>query len=156
MYAPQESHSNALAVAAVRKKELLQTLYALEPETPMVSGPEDAAIQFMKYKDRKIEYFFTLSLDNKNNLIKRHEISKGTVDQTSIYAREVFRPTLMCHGSGIVLGHNHPGGDPTPSRQDMELTTKLAEAAQILGVRLLDHIVVARSGHFSFQENAYL
>ncbi|MDZ7760047.1 MAG: JAB domain-containing protein [Desulfovermiculus sp.] len=139
-----------------RKKALLQELYAMEPAQVNISQPEEAVVQFLRYRDKPVEYFLSLSLDNKNNLIKRHEISKGTVDQSPVFVREVFKFALVCNCSGIVLGHNHPGGDPTPSRQDIELTEVIHQAAKHIGIRVLDHIIVARNGHFSFLEHGYV
>jgi DNA repair protein RadC len=139
-----------------RKRELLKTLYELEKRTPNVSSPEDAALHFLKYRNKRIEYFFSISVDNKNNIIKKHELSKGTVDQAATYIQEVLKATMRCDGSGIIFGHNHPGGDPRPSRQDIELTRQLKRAADLISIRLLDHIIVTRFGHYSFQREGML
>lgn len=139
-----------------QKRQLLSALYALEEKQPAINTPEDVVAQFLKYRNRRKEYFFSLSVDNKNQLLKKHEISRGTVDQTAVFPQEVIKATLFCSGSGIILGHNHPGGDPTPSEQDKTLTWKIQEGAKFLGLRLLDHVIVAKYGHFSFQEHGLI
>ena len=139
-----------------QKRELLNALYALEPKIPEINSPEDAVMQFLKYRKRRVEHFVSLSLNNKNEVIRRHELSRGTADQCAMYIQEVLKATLRCDGSAIILGHNHPGGDPTPSREDIDLTTRLRDAANLVGLRLLDHIVVARFGHYSLKENGHL
>jgi DNA repair protein RadC len=138
------------------KKELLSALYAMEKKQEKVESPEEAVLQFLDYRDKKREYFLTLNLDNQNQIIGRHVISRGTIDQSAVYIQEIIRPVLFDYASGIILGHNHPGGDPEPSSQDIALTNKIKEATQILNLRLLDHIIVARYGHFSFQENGMI
>jgi DNA repair protein RadC len=83
-------------------------------------------------------------------------MAKGTVDQAPVFPREIIRVCLIKQASGIILAHNHPGGDPEPSLQDRELTTKIKRIAVELGIRVLDHIIVTETGHFSFQEHGYL
>ena len=78
------------------------------------------------------------------------------MDQCALYVQEVIKATLRCDGSGIILGHNHPGGDPYPSKQDQEVTCQMVKGAKIMGLRVLDHIIVAKHGHFSFQEHGLL
>jgi DNA repair protein RadC len=83
-------------------------------------------------------------------------ISKGTVDQAPVYVREVLSLALGHKASGIVLVHNHPGGDPKPSSQDVELTKRLVRASRDLGVRVLDHLVVTDNSFYSFQAEGRL
>lgn len=139
-----------------RKKALLEELYAMEPKQTSCNKPEDAVVLFLQYRNRRVESFFSLSLDNKNNIIRRHQITRGTVDQCAVYAPEVLRPALKCGASGIILGHNHPGGDPTPSCQDIQITDRIKQSIEAVGLRLLDHIIVARGGHYSFEEHGHL
>ena len=79
-------------------------------------------------------------------------VSQGTLTASLVHPREVFRPALREAAAAIVLVHNHPSGDPTPSREDREVTRRLAEAGEILGVRVLDHIVIAETGFRSLRE----
>jgi len=140
-----------------RVRELLSELYALEASSkPVLNKPESAVLQLLPYRKKRTEHFIALLLDNKNRLISRKIMSKGTVDQAPVFPREILRHALLKQASGIILGHNHPGGDPQPSLQDRELTTKIKNACLELGIRVLDHIIITESGHFSFQENGYL
>ena len=140
-----------------RVQELLSELYALEASSkPMLNSPESAVIQLLPYRKKKLEHFIALFVDNKNRLICRKVMAKGTVDQAPVFPREIIRHALIKQASGIILAHNHPGGDPEPSLQDRELTTKIKRIAVELGIRVLDHIIVTESGHFSFQEHGYL
>ena len=140
-----------------RVQELLSELYALEASQKLtLSSPEAAVIKLLPYRKKKTEHFIALLVDNKNRLICRKVMSKGTVDQAPVFPREIIRQALIKQASGIILAHNHPGGDPEPSLQDRELTTKIKRIAVELGIRVLDHIIVTESGHFSFQEHGYL
>ncbi len=97
------------------------------------------------------EEFRTLFLDRKNILIADEVQSKGTIDHTPVYPREIVKRALELGASAIILVHNHPSGDPTPSRADIEMTRQIADAARALRVAVHDHIVIGRSGHASFK-----
>ena len=103
----------------------------------------------MAYSDR--EEFRILFLDKKNALIADEVQQRGTVDHTPVYPREVMKRALELSASAIVLVHNHPSGDPTPSRADIQMTNQIAEIAKPLGIALHDHIIVGRDGHVSFR-----
>ncbi|TVR02149.1 MAG: DNA repair protein RadC [Desulfovibrionales bacterium] len=137
-------------------RDLLAELYAVEPACENLSHPEHVVVKMLPYRDRKIEYFVLFLLDNKNNVMARRVVSKGTVDQTPVYIREIMRLALMKQASGIIVAHNHPGGDPSPSIPDQELTRRLQKAAQVLDVRFLDHVIISRTGHYSFQAQGLL
>ncbi|HUR42653.1 MAG TPA: DNA repair protein RadC [Aestuariivirga sp.] len=98
-----------------------------------------------------IEQFRVLFLDRKNQLIADEVQQEGTVDHTPVYPREVVKRALELGASAIVLVHNHPSGDPTPSMADIEMTKKIVDAGQRLGVMVHDHIIVGRQGHASFR-----
>ncbi|MEX0759658.1 MAG: DNA repair protein RadC [Tistlia sp.] len=98
-----------------------------------------------------VECFHVLFLDRKNRLIADERQQRGTVDHTPVYPRQVVKRALELEASALVLVHNHPSGDPTPSRADIELTRELAEAVARLGIALHDHVIVARGGHTSFR-----
>ncbi|WP_319533525.1 DNA repair protein RadC [uncultured Cohaesibacter sp.] len=103
----------------------------------------------MAYND--IEQFRIIFLDKKNKLIADEVQQTGTVDHTPVYIREVVKRALELSATAIIMVHNHPSGDPTPSRADIDMTKQVADAAEPLGVLLHDHIIVARSGHVSFR-----
>lgn len=97
------------------------------------------------------EQFRVLFLDRKNGLLHDEMIALGTVDHAPVYPREVVRRALELSASAMILVHNHPSGDPTPSRADIEMTRKVVEAARVLGVDVHDHLVVGREGTASFK-----
>ncbi len=98
-----------------------------------------------------LEEFRVLFLDNRNRLIADEVQQRGTVNHTPVYPREVVRRALELAASSIILVHNHPSGDPTPSRADIEMTRQIVEAADSLGIRVHDHIIIARDGHASLR-----
>jgi len=99
----------------------------------------------------KVEQFRLLFLDRKNRLIADELQQHGTVDHTPVYTREVIKRALELGASALILVHNHPSGDPTPSKGDIALTRVVQEAAARLGIAVHDHIVIGRSGHNSFK-----
>lgn len=140
-----------------KRKVLLDQLYAMESSQDYpISNPEAAVVKLLPLRKRKVEIFVALLLDNKNNLLAKRTVSKGTVDQSAVYPREIFRAAIMAQASGVILGHNHPGGDPAPSVHDREVTKAIIEGGKLLGIRILDHIIISRSGHYSFQENGQI
>ena len=97
------------------------------------------------------EEFRVLFLDRKNILIADEVQTKGTIDHTPVYPREIVKRALELGASAIILVHNHPSGDPTPSRQDIEMTREITAAAKALKIAVHDHLVIGRSGHASFK-----
>lgn len=103
----------------------------------------------MAYK--KTEQFRILFLDKKNVLIADEIQQEGTVDHTPVYPREVIKRALELGSSAIILTHNHPSGDPSPSQGDIEMTKEIAEAGKKLGIKIHDHIIIGKKGHVSFK-----
>ncbi len=97
------------------------------------------------------EQFRVLFLDNKNQLIADEVLNRGTVDHAPVYPREVMRRALELSASAVILVHNHPSGDPTPSRQDIDMTRQVVEAGRSLKISVHDHLVVGREGVASFK-----
>lgn len=127
-------------------------------ERPLVrgrrfGGPEDVARHFLPRLGRRDrESFHVLLLDGRHRLLAEEEVSVGTLTASLVHPREVFRGAIRAAAASIVLVHNHPSGDPSPSGEDRAVTRRLAEAGQLLGIEVVDHLVVARGGHFSFRE----
>ncbi|MCR9150839.1 MAG: DNA repair protein RadC [Rhodobacteraceae bacterium] len=105
---------------------------------------------------RETEHFRALYLDRKNCLIADEEIARGTVDHVPVYPREIVKRALELNASALILVHNHPSGDPTPSDQDVIVTGQIQDAAQILGITLHDHIIVGRARESSLRALGYL
>ncbi|ETX15721.1 hypothetical protein OCH239_11090 [Roseivivax halodurans JCM 10272] len=105
---------------------------------------------------RDVEQFRVLYLDRKNVLIADEAQARGTVDHVPVYPREVVKRALELNASALILVHNHPSGDPTPSRADIEMTAKIARAAEALGLTVHDHLVIGRAREISFRSEGLL
>ena len=97
------------------------------------------------------EQFRVLFLDRRNHLIADEVHQRGTIDHTPVYPREVVKRAIELGASAILIAHNHPSGDPTPSHADIEMTKAIKEACQVLGITVHDHVVIAKNGHASFK-----
>ena len=104
----------------------------------------------------KVEQFRILFLDPRNRLIADEAQARGTVNHTPVYPREVVKRALELHATAIILVHNHPSGDPTPSRADIEMTAEIREAAAVLGVVLHDHVIIGNGAWLSFRREGLL
>ena len=105
---------------------------------------------------RETEQFRVLYLDRKNILIADEEQARGTVDHVPVYPREVAKRALEVNASALILVHNHPSGDPTPSQADFDMTARIDAACQALGLTLHDHLVIGKSREISFRAEGYL
>ena len=122
-----------------------------------ISGTRDARLFCEQHfarlaTDSSREEFHIVCLDTKNKIIATHQISVGTLDASLVHPREVFRPAIKDSASSILLVHNHPSGDPTPSQEDLSVTDRLEESGVTLGIQVLDHIVLGTSGGVSIRE----
>lgn len=101
------------------------------------------------------EYFFTLHLDGKNRIVCIDQVSVGSLNQSIVHPREVFKTALLSSAAAIILLHNHPSGDPEPSKEDREITRRLKEVGELLGIRVLDHMIIGVT-YLSFVETGLL
>ena len=101
------------------------------------------------------ERFAVVYLDTKNRPIAVHEAHVGTCDSSPVHPREVFGPAVSLAATAIVVAHNHPSGDPTPSAEDRAVTQRLRDAGELLGIQLLDHVVVGSARYYSFADEAF-
>ncbi len=106
-----------------------------------------------EFKNMKQEKFYVLLYDAKLNLIERKELYKGTLDSVNVHPREIFKEAILESASSIIVMHNHPSGDTTPSKEDIEITRKIEETGKIVGIKLLDHIIISHKEYYSFYEN---
>lgn len=104
----------------------------------------------------KKEHFIILCLDAANHLIKVSTVSVGTLNANLIHPREVFQEAILNHAAKIILAHNHPSGNLEPSKEDMQITEKLAGSARILDIKLEDHLIISKDGYFSFNERGLI
>ncbi|MCU6711090.1 DNA repair protein RadC [Paenibacillus sp. J5C_2022] len=127
------------------------------PDVLSVRSPKDAADYLMEdLRYLKKEHFVCLFLNTKNHIIARETLSMGTLNASLVHPREVFRAAIKCSSASIICAHNHPSGDPTPSPEDIHLTKRLAEAGQLVGIDILDHIVIGDGSFVSLKEQGYL
>ena len=110
----------------------------------------------LSFTGLKQETFFILLVNTRNQVTKECEISRGSLTSSTVHPREVFKEAIRESASGVVFIHNHPSGDPSPSRADIALTQRLKEAGKILGIRVLDHVVIGENRYFSFADQGYI
>lgn len=127
----------------------------IDPEglRPVIRNPEDAASLVraeLRYEPQ--EHFKVLLLDSKNYVLKVLTVTVGTLNSSLVHPREVFRPAITQSAASVILAHNHPSGDPTPSPEDLQVTRQLVEAGRILGIEVLDHIIIGGIGYVSLKE----
>jgi DNA repair protein RadC len=122
-----------------------------------VSSPQDVAnllMNEMRYLDR--EHFRVLVLNTKNHVLKNCLISIGSVNSSLVHPREVFKPAIKNSASSVILCHNHPSGEPTPSSEDIKITAKLHEAGKLLGIAVLDHVILGDGVFVSLKDKGLL
>lgn len=144
------------AKAAIIAAALEFSRRRIRPEGIRISTPSDILPLIRHYSDRKQEHFLCISLNGANEVINTRVVSIGLVNKTLVHPREVFADPITDRGSAIILAHNHPSGNIEPSREDIALTRRLKESGETLGITVLDHIIFARKGHYSFLENGNL
>jgi len=117
-----------------------------------VKTPEDVvALVRSRLKGKKKEYFLALLLDTRNQLIRVAEISVGSLDSSIVHPREVFKEAVSASAASVIFAHNHPSGDPEASEDDINLTKRLAEAGEIMGIDVLDHIIIGEEKYLSLK-----
>jgi DNA repair protein RadC len=124
---------------------------------PKINKAQDLVdLLMVRFKECETEVFKAVLLNTKNEVLKVVDISSGGLDATVAMPRDVFRQAVRDGATGVIVCHNHPSGDPEPSRDDRSLTDRLREAAEVLGIRLLDHVVFGDGRFVSFQERGLL
>jgi len=124
---------------------------------PVINSPQDIAhlvMEEMRYLDR--EHFRVVCLSTKNHVLGISAISIGSLNSSMVHPRECFKEAIRRNSNAIILLHNHPSGDPTPSREDIEVTRRLAEGGQILGIEVLDHVIIGDNRYISLKERGIL
>jgi len=126
--------------------------YSEAGSKPVVKTPDDVVgLVRGRLKGKKKEHFLALLLDTRNQLIKVAEISVGSLDGSLVHPREVFKEAISATAASVVFAHNHPSGDPTASEDDIRLTKRLAEAGEIVGIDVLDHIIIGDKNFLSLK-----
>ncbi len=126
--------------------------YSEARDKPLVKTPDEvASVVRGRLKGKKKEYFLALLLDTRNRLIKVAEISVGSLDSSLVHPREVFKEAISASAASVIFAHNHPSGDPEASEDDIKLTKRLAQAGEIVGIDVLDHIIICDKQHLSLK-----
>ena len=139
-------------------KELYSGYLAENMKKENVLSSPDAVIDFSRVKLSGLsnEAFMVIYINVKNEVIDHALLQEGTLDNVAVYPRRIVETALSHHASGVILVHNHPSGNPMPSKEDKILTKEIAVAAFALDIRVLDHLIVGKEGYFSFMENNLL
>ncbi len=119
---------------------------------PTITSPVDVLGFLTDIKDRRKEYFVALFLNARNQVICREDVSVGSLNASLVHPREVFAPAVGSSAASVILAHNHPSGDVTPSREDIELTRRMVQAGEIMGIEVLDHLIVGSERFLSMKE----
>jgi len=138
--------------------ELARRLQAESDEAPFqVSGPEDVARRFIpRLRDQKVEYFYTILLNNAGKIISEHVISQGTINASLVHQREVFHHAVTELAASVILLHNHPSGMLEASTEDKNITEMMVRAGEIMDIPVRDHIIIAGNRYLSFAERGLL
>lgn len=142
----------------LKKQQLIDIIAKLTvAETPSISMPSEVynrLIECLPIEDLFYnEHFFVVSLNGAHKIINAYTITKGLVNRTMVHPREVFRPTILDNASAVIVAHNHPSGSLEPSVEDKDVTRRLRHAGDILGIRVLDHIIFSSNGYRSMRES---
>jgi len=126
--------------------------YSESGDSPLVKTPDDVVSLVQgRLRGKKKEYFLALLLDTRNQLIRAAEISVGSLDSSIVHPREVFKEAVSASAASVIFVHNHPSGDPEASEDDIKLTKRLAEAGEIMGIDVLDHIIIGGKKNLSLK-----
>jgi DNA repair protein RadC len=136
--------------------ELARRLLKPDDAGGPIRSPRDACRLVTHIREKKKEYFIALYLNSRNILVHEATISIGSLNANIVHPREVFRPAIVQAAASVVLAHNHPSGDVTPSQEDLKLTMRMVEAGRLIGIEVLDHIIISETGYLSFRSESYL
>ncbi len=126
--------------------------YAETGKKPVVKTPDEVvSLVRGRLKGKQKEHFLALLLNTRNQLIKVAEISVGSLDTSIVHPREVFKEAISASAASVIFAHNHSSGDPEPSEDDIRLTKRLAEAGEVVGIDVLDHIIICDKGYLSLK-----
>lgn len=126
--------------------------YGMTEERPIINSPADAAALIQHIESEPQEHLVALLLDRRNRVMKTHHIYKGSVNSSQVRIGEVFREAIPVNASALILAHNHPSGDPTPSPDDVAVTRAIVQAGKLLDIEVLDHLIIGLGKWVSLKE----
>jgi DNA repair protein RadC len=162
LFGPEEITSKPRTIKFRQIKAVYETLTVKEDITEYLkpgtryTAPSQVYETFSFLMKETKEQFITLHLDGKNRIICMDLVSIGSLNQSIVHPREVFKTALLSNAAALILIHQHPTGDPTPSSEDIAITRRLKEAGEIIGVKVLDHVIVGDGEYLSFVERGLL
>ena len=121
-----------------------------------ITSSQDVYDLLLEYHDKEQEHFILITLDGASRVIQERVISLGTINQTLVHPREVFRNAICDNAAGIIVAHNHPSGQLEASLEDREVTKRLKEVGTLIGIELLDHVIFTVGGHISLRDEGML
>jgi DNA repair protein RadC len=128
----------------------------LQRGQPFTSPRQIFDAYHLRFRDEKREHFLVVTLDARHRVMREHVISIGSLTSSIVHPREVFRPAIREAAGAMLFVHNHPSGDPQPSDEDVAVTRRLVHASELLGIRVLDHVIVGDGRYASFKETGIL
>ncbi|SFV59413.1 DNA repair protein RadC [hydrothermal vent metagenome] len=121
-----------------------------------ISSAKDVYDELASFRDKRQEYFLTITLDGASHIINTRTVFIGTLNQSMVHPREVFVDAISDRSAGIIIAHNHPSGTLQASSSDIRITQRLQEVAKVVGIELLDHVIITRDGYYSFSDEGLL
>ncbi len=129
---------------------------AIKQDIKRITSAEDVYSLLQEYSTEDREHFLLITLDGASKVINKRVIHIGTLNQSLVHPREVFRPVILDNAAGIIIAHNHPSGTLEPSRADVAITNRLKEVGKLVGIDLLDHVILTKVGYYSFSDEGML
>ena len=121
-----------------------------------ITSASDVYSLLHQYSTADKEHFLLVTLDGSSQVIQQRVIHIGTLNQSLVHPREIFRPAILDNSAGVIIAHNHPSGTLEASRADIQVTNRLKEVAKLVGIELLDHIIISKEGYYSLSEEDLL
>jgi DNA repair protein RadC len=147
----------AKATTILAAIELAKRILKIGEETlPKIESVKDVVAQFSYLREKQREHLTALYLNARNEVVFKKHLFVGTLDSNICHPREIFKYAIWNNAASIILVHNHPSGDPEPSKADLEITKRIQEAGKIMGIDLLDHIIISKNKIFSFKEKGLI
>ena len=141
--------SQILAAIELSRRYLIQN-------NRRITSAKDVYEELFAFCNKKQEYFLTITLDGASHIIETRTVFIGTLNQSMVHPREVFADAISDRAAGVIIAHNHPSGTLEASRADIQITQRLKDVAKLVGIELLDHVILAASGYYSFSEEGLL
>ncbi len=148
--------AKASQISAVFELARRLETFVEEPKRKVRSPKDVYTLMYPKMREQKKERFITLYLDTKNQILKEETVSIGSLNASIVHPREVFKSALLESSASVIMIHNHPSGDPSPSREDILVTEKLVEGGKLLGIDVLDHIIIGDGKYVSLKDEGFV